>query len=511
VSYMRFFHHVAPSTSLPPISPFPSLAQTFLVWRWPHRFLEWHWRRYGSRFTIRTIGLPPLVFFSDEADIRAIITAPADILYPGAGTAVITPLVGEHSFIRQENAEHMDGRRAIMPAFHHRAVAEHTAMIHHTIENEIASWPSDEPFAVHSHLLSFTLNVILTTIFGGRDRRLVELHNRLLTMFSIADSLMLQEPQLRNLPGWRGMWARFCAERTEVDRLIYGLIEDDTCHAERHSALSLMRRAIDSNATSFTTQEVRDGIMSMILAGHEDTAAQLAWAFQLIAHHPRVLNELLDEVDRDEETYLEATIQEVMRHRPVFLFTIPRVVHRDFEIAGTTFRPPAYLMGCIHLMHHDPRLYSDPHSFRPERFLDSPPNPHLWLPWGGGHRRCPGRHLALLEMRVVLRAVLLRWEVLPAARSIETARWRSVIVTPGHGSRVVLRTRHRRIRTSSASRRSYSQPPTNDQQGTWLPDAIKRSPTPTHDPIPPRLSSSRLKPAFGGGGLINECLFLRRK
>jgi cytochrome P450 len=442
VSHFRFLHRVAPSANLlPPASPFPSLMQTFLVWRWPHRFLEWHWRQYGSRFIIHTTGLPPLIFFSDEADIRAIVTAPADTLHPGAGAAIISPLVGEHSFILQENTEHMERRRAIMPAFHHRAVAEHTAMIHHAIENEIASWPSDEPFAVHPHLLAFALNVILTAIFGSGDRRLAELHNRLLTMFSVAGSLVLQEPQLRSLPVWRGMWARFCAERTEVDKLIYGLIEDDPCHAEKHSALSLMRRAIDSNATSVTTREVRDDIMSIILAGHEDTAAQLAWAFQLIAHHPRVLNELLGEIDRSEEKYLEATIQEVMRCRPVFLFTVPRVVHRDFEIAGTTFRPPAYLMGCIHLMHHDPRLYSDPHSFRPERFLDSPPTPHLWLPWGGGRKRCPGHYLAMVEMRAVLRAVLSRWEVLPAARRIETARWRSVIVAPGRGSRIILRRR----------------------------------------------------------------------
>jgi cytochrome P450 len=411
---------------------------------------------------MRTVGLPPLVFFSDDADIRAIVTAPADILHPGAGAAIISPLVGERSFILQENTAHMDRRRAIMPAFHHRAVAEHIDMIHHAIENEIASWPSDEPFAVHPHLLAFALNVILTAIFGGDARRLAELHNRLLAMFSVAGSLVLQEPQLRSFPGWRGMWARFCAERAEVDKLIYGLIEDDLCHAEKHSALSLMRRAVDSNATPFTTREVRDSIMSVILAGHEDTAAQLAWAFQLIAHHPSVLNELLGEIDRNEEAYLEATIQEVMRHRPVFLFTIPRVVHRDFEIAGATFQPPTHLFGCIHLMHHDPRLYPDPHSFRPERFLDSPPNPHLWLPWGGGRRRCPGHHLATLEMRAVLRVVLSRWEILPAARSIETARWRSVIVTPGRGSRVILRTRRQSLRAQPKPGSSENRPSGKD-------------------------------------------------
>jgi hypothetical protein len=261
-------------------------------------------------------------------------------------------------------------------------------------------------------------------------------------MLSVTDSLALQEPQLRSLPGWRGVWARFCAERKEVDRLICGLIEDNPCRDDTHGALSLLLGATNHDSTPFTSGQVRDGIMSLVLAGHETTASQLAWACQLIAHHPKVLNELLNEIDRDKEIYLTATIHEVMRHRSVFLFTIPRVVHQDVELAGITFRPPVHLMGCIHLMHHDPQLYHEPQSFVPERFLDEPPKPHIWLPWGGGRKRCPGHHLAVFEMRAVLRAVLSRWEILPAARRIETARWRSVIVTPSNGSRIILRPRH---------------------------------------------------------------------
>lgn len=424
------------SASSPPTSRLPSLAQTYLFWRWPHRYLEWRQSTQGSRFTMSPVGLPSSVFFSDEADIRAILTAPADILYPGAGAAVIRPLVGGRSFILSEEAEHMAGRKAITPAFHHQAVADHAATVYRVVERETASWPSDEPFAMHPYLRALTLRVILTTIFRDETALVLELHSRLLAMLSVTDSLTLQEPQLRGLPGWRKIWKQFSIESAAVDKLVHSLIHDKA--AERRGVLSLLLGAINPDSTKFTTQQVRDGIMSLVLAGHETTASQLAWAFQLIAHHPRVLCELLSERDRDEDTYLMATIQEVMRHRPVFLCTIPRVLQRNFEIAGTTFQPPAQLLGCIHLMHHDPRLYSNPQSFTPERFLNDPPGPHLWLPWGGGRKRCPGHHLAMLEMRAVLRAVLSKWEVLPAARSIETARWRSVIVTPGHGSRIIL-------------------------------------------------------------------------
>ena len=428
------------SVSWPPTSSLPSLAQTYLFWRWPHRYLEWRQSRQGSRFTMSPIGLPPSVFFSDEADIRAILTAPADILYPGAGAAAITPLVGEHSFILLEEAEHMAGRKAITPAFYHQAVADHAAAVYRVVEREIASWPSDEPFAIHPHLRSLTLRVILTTLFRDDDDRVSELHSRLFAMLSVTDSLVLQEPQLRGLPGWRGIWKRFSIESDAVDKLVLSLIHNNT--AKKHGALALMLGATNPDSTSFTNQQVRDGVMSLVLAGHETTASQLAWAFQLIAHDPRVLCELLSERDRDDETYLMATIQEVMRHRPVFLCTIPRVLKQDFEIAGTIFRPPAQLLGCIHLMHHDPRLYSDPQSFIPERFLNDPPRSHSWLPWGGGRKRCPGHHLAMFEMQAVLRQVLSKWEVLPATRNIEAARWRSVIVTPGHGSQIILRTRH---------------------------------------------------------------------
>ncbi|HTZ87471.1 MAG TPA: cytochrome P450 [Solirubrobacteraceae bacterium] len=429
--------------ALPPASPLPVLAQTLLVARWPHRFLEWHWRRYGNRFTVRTVGLPPLVFCSDKADIKAIVNAPADVLHPGAGAAVITPLVGEGSFILQEDHDHMARRRAVMPAFARRAVLEHTTMIHEAVEDEIASWPADEVFASHPRLLACALRVIVNTILGREDPRLPTLCSGLLAMFSVARSLMLQEPQLRHLPGWRTTWARFCEQRAMVDELLYELIEDSSYNDDTHSVLSHIRRGANSDDRHSTPQQVRDDVMSLILAGHEDTAAQLAWALLLIAHHPRVLRALLNEFERDEDTYLTATILEVMRHRPVFLFTIPRVVQRNFSLAGTTYEPPVHLLGCIYLMHHDPRLFPEPQSFLPERFLEHGPKPQNWMPWGGGRKRCPGSHFALLEMRTVLRAVLTRWEVHPASTKIETARWRSVIVAPSDGARIILKRRHK--------------------------------------------------------------------
>lgn len=427
---------------LPSDPPLPAAIQTLAFWRDPHAYLECCRRLYGERFTVNAVGMAPLVFMSRPADIKAIVQAPADILHPGAGGSVITPLVGEGSFMLAEEDEHLAGRRAVMPAFHRRVVDEHTEVVQEIVTRELARWPLNAPVALHPHLRALTLRVILRTIFGSEDRRLRELHARLLAMFEVTRGLTLQEPRLRSLPGWRRIWKGFLRERASVHTIIASLIEDEVRASER-GLLSMLLKQRESDPGRTNAGQIRDTLMSVILAGHETTAAELAWAFQLLAHEPRVARRLIDELDAGREEYLTATIHEVLRHRPVFLFTIPRVVRAPFELAGVVYRPPVQLVGCIHLMHHDASIYPEPHRFRPERFLDAPPRRDVWLPWGGGRKRCPGHHLAMLEMRTVLATVLRELELAPIGKRIERARWRSVIVTPGGGGRVVLRKRER--------------------------------------------------------------------
>jgi cytochrome P450 len=441
----------------PPGAPLPSAIQTLAFWRHPHAYLEWCRRRYGSRFTIKAVGMPPMVLMSDPAEIKAIVGAPAEVLHPGAGAKVIAPLVGAGSFMLADEHEHIAGRRAMLPAFSHSAIRDHADAVREVVAREVASWPLEEPVAIHPYLRALTLRVILQTIFGRGDAHLQELHTRLLAMLAVTGSLALQEPQLRYLPGWRRIWKAFLVQRAEVDKLMVGLIEAEAHSRARETGLlSMLLDERHANCAQTSVTQIRDDLMSVILAGHETTASELAWAFQLLAHNPLVAARLTDHLDAGDETYLTATIQEVLRHRPVFLFTIPRLVRRPFEVAATTYRPPVQLVGCIHLMQHDPGLYPEPHMFRPERFLGPPPRPDVWMPWGGGRKRCPGHHLAMLEMRTVLETVLRHLEVKPIGKAIETARWRSVIVTPGRGSRIVLGKRHRGFSagtTTTATRR----------------------------------------------------------
>jgi cytochrome P450 len=426
--------------SLPPASRLPSVAQTLAFWRDPHAYLMWCRRRYGTTFVMNSVGMSPLVFMSDSEDIKSIVRAPANVLHPGAGGAVIAPLVGEGSFMLADEDEHLLGRRAIMPPFHQQAVANHADMVRSIVARDLASWPRRTPVAIHPYLRALTLKIILRTIFG-EDARIGELHARLFAMFSVTASLVLQEPPLRRLPGWRGAWKKFLADRSKVDKIIFSMIQDEV-HARSHgSVLSLLLDTGELDVGRVSTPQIRDTLMSLILAGHETTASELAWAFQLLAHNQATAEHLVEDLDDGSERYLIATVQEVLRHRPVFLFAIPRVVHKPYEIAGTTYSPPTQLVGCIHLTHHEPNLYPEPERFRPERFLQAAPRPELWLPWGGGRKRCPGHHLAMLEMSTVLRMVLSDLRIEPVGNRIETARWRSVIVTPENGSRIILRGR----------------------------------------------------------------------
>jgi hypothetical protein len=389
--------------------------------------------------------MPPLVFLSDLDDIRAVLKASPEVLHPGAGAAVIAPLVGKSSFMLAEEEEHMSGRGAVVPAFRNAAVREHSETIQEIVSREVSSWPHDRPFALHPHLRALSLKVILRTVFGEEDSILRELHKRLLIMLSATASLVIRESWLRHLPGWHATWKEFVKQRQLSDELIFSLIGRKKREGpERGDLLDVLLAAHNPDGSTMSERQVRDHLMSVILAGHETTAAELAWAFQLLAHNRTVQDRLIDEIDdQADERYLTATVQEVLRHRPVFLFTIPRVVVQPIEIGGFTYHPPVQLLGCIYLVHHDSAIYPDPQRFSPERFLPEVPEARTWLPWGGGRKYCPGHRLATLEMQIVLRAVLSTSLVLPASPNIERPRWRSVIVTPHAGSRVIL---HRRCR-----------------------------------------------------------------
>ncbi len=394
-------------------------------------------------------SFPQLVFLSDPAEVKAMFAAPADVLHPGEGGVKITPIVGTSSFMLLDEDEHLNGRRAVLPGLQKSMISNDADRVLEIVRRSTASWPRDVPLPLHPRLRALTLEVILHRIFGWQEpwseNGLPALRDTVLAMLAITGSVVFPLPILRHGPG-RRTWKRFLRDRADVDRLIHVLIEErrDRANADSEDVLAMLFQARNADGSPMTRSQLRDNVMSLILAGHETTASELAWAFQLLAHNPVAQERLIEEIDENAtDEYLTATVQEVLRHRPVFLFAIPRAVKQPIEIGGWTYRPPTHLLACIYLLHHDPDIYPEPDEFRPERFLEGQPNPHTWLPWGGGRKRCPGSHLAMLEMKTVLRTVLESMTVSPASRRMEHPRWRSVIVTPHAGSRVVLRRRVR--------------------------------------------------------------------
>ena len=428
---------------LPPTPPLPSLAQT-LACRWaPLGFFERCRDLYGSSFTLYPLDLPPVVLLSDAEDIRQVLAAPASVLHPGEGGQALAPIVGEHSFMIQDEGLHANGRRAIMPAFTRSAAEAHAEIAAEIAAQEIGTWPTDVPVALHPYLRRLTLRVILRVVFGQESSELRALRERILDMLDVTVSFVLVEPRLRRLPRWHATWRRFLKDRAEVDAIIARLIQRGRrSPAGRGDVLEALLATRLADGSAMSDRQLRDNIVSVVLAGHETTASELAWAFQLVAHTPRVNERITEEIDDGtDDSYLLATIAEVLRHRPVFLFAIPRAVIEPIEIGGWTYRPPAQLLACIYLLQHDPVVYREPHLFQPERYLQDGPDPRAWLPWGGGRKRCPGNRLASIEMTAVLREALSQRELHPATDQLERASWRSVIVTPSQGARVILRAR----------------------------------------------------------------------
>jgi cytochrome P450 len=439
--------------SLPPRVSSPRLLQTLASRQSPYAYFERCRAHYGDSFIIHPVGMQSLVLLADPQDIRVLVTAPENVLHAGVGGALMEPVFGESSFVLQTGAEHLCGRNAILPAFHRRVVGEYADTIADLVQRTVASWPLERAFPLSPYLGELTLKVMLSIAIGATDTDTKsdggpwmsdELCRCLLEMLPVLAGPLLQEPSLRRLPGWRNTWRRFVRGRSEVDELIFALI--DRRREEGHDAdrdlLDMLLAAANPDQSLMSDRQVRDNLISVIVAGYETTTATLAWSFQLLAHDQAAQDRLAEEIDGEAgDEYMNATIQETLRHKPTFLFLPPRVVSESLEIGGHDYRPPAHLCACTYLMHHDPDLYPDPHAFMPERFLGSTPQAGALLPWGAGHKRCPGRHLALLEIETVLQQALSGLLVLPAGARIEHPRWHSALLTPHDGARVLLRRR----------------------------------------------------------------------
>ncbi|HWF52467.1 MAG TPA: cytochrome P450 [Solirubrobacteraceae bacterium] len=447
---------------LPPGPRQPPAVQMVGFWTRPTAFLERCRRRYGKRFTLHIMGAPPFVALSDPDHIKQLFSAAPDVLHPGEGARILEPILGANSVLLLDEGPHLEQRKLMLPSFHGERMQGLAGLMSELTEREIATWPRDAPLALHPRLQRLTLEIILRAAFGlERSERMELLRERLTQVLAFAESpLSLLPPRVQRLPiGSPGRLQRLLSE---VDTLVFEQIEERR-RADRAGGdggdgiLAMLLAARHEDGTPMSAQELRDELMTALVAGHETTASQLAWAFERLAREPASLALLVSELDRDAgEKYLTATIQEVMRRRPVVLNAEPRLVKREVEIGGWSYPRGVSLLASIWLVHHDEATYPDPYLFRPERFLDRQPGTYTWIAFGGGRRRCLGASFAMLEMKTVLRAVLAHCQVRPAAARAEAARRRSITISPADGAMVILHDRARSKRPTAPELRALT-------------------------------------------------------
>jgi len=423
----------------------PAAIQTIAWWARPVAFLERARARYGKRFTVRLLATPPFVMISEPDQLKEVFAAPPDVLHPGEGARILEPVVGSKSLILLDETEHLEQRKLMLPAFHGEKMQRLSGLMTDVAEREIASWPRGEPTPVHPRLQDLTLEIILRAVFGlDPGPRLNELRDLLTGILDFGSNPVSLLPPLQRSYFGRGPFVEFARRIERANELMFELIDERRGGgSDRDDILALLLAARHEDGSPMTDTELRDELMTLLVAGHETTASELAWAFERLAREPAVLERLTAEVDGDDDdAYLTATIQEVLRRRPVLPNAEPRLVKKPIEIGGWDYPPGACLVANAYLVHHDPDVYPDPYAFRPERFLDAQPGTFTWIPFGGGRRRCIGASFATLEMKIVLRATLAAFRIHPAAGGLELTRRRSITVSPRLGAPTVLTERN---------------------------------------------------------------------
>ncbi|MDE3070252.1 MAG: cytochrome P450 [Acidobacteriota bacterium] len=432
----------------------PPIAQTVWWLTRPLSFLATARRRYGENFTVRFLGFErPMVMLSDPDAIRALYTERANGLPPGRSVALL-PIVGPDSLLLLEGEEHMARRRIMLPPFHGERMRSYETVIREVTESEIDRWPSGQGFALHPHMQALTLEVILHAVFGVSDPERGDLlRARLRRLLNDSASARLQVRVLLTNRFSRGDPLRRVLQLTsEIDKLLFTEIAERRADAQleaREDILSLLILARMEDGTGMSDRELRDQLITLLLAGHETTATALAWTFDLLLHHPAELDRLVAETREGEgDEYVRAVIAESLRLRPVVPLAGRRLAV-DLQAGGMTLPAGSDVTPAIWLTHTRPDLYPEPFEFRPERFLDGAPSTYGWIPFGGGVRRCLGAAFAEQEMRVVLRTVLGRCTLEPVSSRPERAARRNVTLAPRRGTRVRLVAREPRSPAAS--------------------------------------------------------------
>jgi cytochrome P450 len=438
---MRYEDHAAVLPPRPGLSR-PMMAVGFILT--PTRFLDACQRAQGDYFTLLPQKDRILVVTSDPEAVERIFKGDPKLLHAGAGNVPLLPILGEGSVLLLDGAEHIRHRRLMLPSFHGERMRLYGETMTSVAERHVASWPRRRGFSVLPSMQAITLEVIMRAVFGVEDRarldRLGPPLRRLMDMVGTRRQVLMLGLTASREGSGRGPWARFAERRRVADGVIYEEIRErraDPELASHDDVFSMLLQARDENGGELSDEELRDELMTLLVAGHETTATAMAWTLERITRHPEVLERLESEPDGD---YLDAVIKETLRLRPV-VPAVVRQLQEPMEFGGYELPAGVNLAPSIYLLHRRPELFPEPEAFRPERFLGpDAPGTYQWIPFGGGTRRCLGASFALFEMKTVLSTILRETSLRPARRPghSEGITRRAITLAPARGGRIAV-------------------------------------------------------------------------
>jgi cytochrome P450 family 135 len=427
--------------SLPPGPRTPAAAQMAEWVLRPVPFIERCRARYGDFFTVQFV-MGPVVWICDPDVIKRVFTGDPDVLHAGEGNAPpLEPIMGPNSVLLLDEPEHMRQRKLMLPSFHGERMQRYGRLMREITDRDVDGWPVGSPFPLRMRTQDITLEIIMRAVFGvDEGARLGRLRDALKPLLDIGTNQLamvaIAFPFMRRTAG-KAMWDKFLRLRAEADDVIFDEIRrrrEDATAPDRDDVLSILLQARDEQGAALTDAELRDELMTLLVAGHETTATSIAWAFDLLLHHPDKLVRLQEELAAGDDDYLEAVIKETLRIRPV----VPGVVRKltaPLELRGYELPAGTLVAPNIYLTHMNPSVYPEPKRFEPERFLENGADTYSWIPFGGGIRRCLGASFAMYEMRIVIPTILERVEI-EAAGPAEQITRRAITFAPHADARV---------------------------------------------------------------------------
>jgi len=415
---------------LPPGPRHPVPLQTLGWITRPGPFLERCRDRYGDAFSLRILNEGTWVVLSHPDAVKQVFTGDPKLLHAGEANGILRPILGPNSVLLLDDRPHMTQRKLLLPPFHGERMKAYGALMEAAAEAEIASWPAGRVVATRPAMQRITLEIVMRAIFGvndagGMDRLRAALTRVIEWTTQPSQMMLVALAGARNthrLPAYRGVMGELdavIAEEIGRRRAVDGL-------EERDDVLSMLLLARHEDGSPMSDAELRDELLTLLVAGHETTATALAWALERLARHPDAWARLRS----GDAAYLDAVIKETLRLRPVLPIVLRRL-KAPMEIGGWELPEGVSATPCIYLMHRRPDIYPDPRAFRPERFLEQPAGTYTWIPFGGGVRRCLGASFAQFEMAAVLRVLARRCARLePDALVPERIARRSITLVP---------------------------------------------------------------------------------